>query len=74
MTFCILRMSVLMHIYFQVIYAIAFTQRDLENLQHAEESSQPAQTLLSAPPNSHQQGVTVGGLQDTTDTTPEHKH
>lgn len=63
-----------MHVYLEVIDAVAFTQSDLENFQHAEEGSQTTQTLLPAAPNSHQQGVTIGGLQDTTDTTSEHKH
>lgn len=60
--------------YLKVIYAIAFTQSDLENFQHAKEGSQPTQTLLPTSPNPHQQGITVGGLQDTTDATPAHKH
>lgn len=63
-----------MRIYLEVIDAVTFTQSDLENFQQAEEGSQPTQTLFPAAPNSHQQGVTIGGLQDTTDTTPEHKH
>lgn len=60
--------------YFKIIDAVAFAQSDLENFQHAEEGSQPTQTLLPTATNTHQQGVTIGGLQDTTDTTPEHKH
>lgn len=65
---------VCMRVYLEVIDAVAFTQSDLENFQHAEEGSQPTQTLLPAATNPHQQSITVGGLQDTTDTTPEHKH
>lgn len=61
-------------VHLEVIDAVAFTQRDLENFQRAEEGSQPTQTLLPAASNPHQQGVTIGGLQDTTDTTPKHKH
>ncbi len=63
-----------MHVYLEVIDAVAFAQSDLEDFQHAEEGSQPTQTLLPTAPDPHQQSVTVGGLQDTTDTTPEHKH
>lgn len=62
------------HIYFEVIDSITFTQRDLENLQHAEESSQSTQALLPTPTNSNQQGITIGGLQYTTDATPGYKH
>lgn len=62
------------HIYFEVIDSITFTQRDLENLQHAEESSQSTQALLPTPTNPNQQGITIGGLQYATDATPGHKH
>lgn len=64
----------LMHVYLKVIDAIAFTQSDLENFQHAEEGSQSTKTLLPTAANPHQQRIAIGGLQDTTDTTPEDKH
>lgn len=67
-------MCAYMHVYLKVIDAVAFTQSDLENFQRAEEGSQSTQTLLPTAPNPHQQGVTIGSLQDTTDTTSEHKH
>lgn len=63
-----------MHVDLEVIDAVAFTQSDLEHLQRAQEGSQLTQTLLPAAADPHQQGVTVGRLQDATDATPEHKH
>lgn len=60
--------------YLKVIDAIAFTQRDLENFQHAEEGSQPTQTLLPTASDTHQQCVTIGGFQDSADTASEYKH
>ncbi|TNN78185.1 hypothetical protein EYF80_011690 [Liparis tanakae] len=50
------------------------TDSDLEDFQQAEEGSQPAQTLLPTASHTHQQSVTIRGLQDAADTTPEHKH
>lgn len=67
-------MSVYAHAHLEVIDSVAFTQCDLENFQRAEEGSQPTQTLLPTASNTHQQGVTMGSLQDTTDTTPKNTY
>lgn len=63
-----------MHVHLEVIDAVTFPQSDLENLQQAEEGGQPTQTLLPAASHPHQQGVTIGGLQDATDAASEHTH
>lgn len=56
------------------MYPVALPQCNLEHLQGTEEGSEATQTLLPTASHPHQQSITMGGLQDTTDTTSGHRH
>lgn len=54
----------------QFLDSEAFGQSDLEDLEAAHVSCQPGQALLAAATHSDQEGITLRGLEDSTDTTP----
>lgn len=51
----------------------AFGQSDLEDLQAANVSCQPGQALLATATHPDQEGITLGGPEDSADATPEER-
>lgn len=57
--------------YLEVRNLVASPQRDLEYIHGADESREPCQTLLAAPPYANQQSVSPRALQDAIDVAAE---